>query len=221
MPISPADFSAIFKEGARYQWPSGDILRIELREAGKLQLPTGYLVARDNSTSVIEPSDVTQAFVDRVSSGGYPVVLAIANFEKPVYGARPRVAAAKVVISQAVTVSWEPALRPSQKVADLAPDSFYGFPVDSGQGCYLDVSLLPFLQAAQRDETQLDIARDEVMENCHAELTDPQTGGNVLLFDCGMGDGLYPTWTGRAADGSITCFATDLELLSHSSGSLP
>ncbi|GAA1700568.1 hypothetical protein GCM10009733_112190 [Nonomuraea maheshkhaliensis] len=220
MPIPPADSSTIFKEGTRYQWPNGDILRIELREAGALQLPTGNLVARDNSIGGLDPEDDTQAFAVKVMSGSYPVVLAIVNWEKSPH-ARQRVAAAKVMISQVEATSWEMALRPGQRIADLAPDSVYGFPVDSGQGCYLDASLLSFLQASQRDEVQLDAARDEVMENCHAELIDPKTGGNIILFDCGMGDGLYPTWIGRSAAGEIVCFATDLELLSHSLGTLP
>lgn len=113
------------------------------------------------------------------------------------------------------------ALRPGQRMADLADDAFFGFAVDSGQGCYLDLSTLPFLQRLQRDESELDAARDRVMQDCRAELMDPQTGANIVLFDCGMGDGSYPTWIGRSASGEIACFATDLELLSHSSGRLP
>jgi hypothetical protein len=218
VPILPADFDAIFVEGARFQWPSGDTLRIELRDAGRLQLSTGRLVVRDNSISVADPSDETQAFQYAVKAGSYSVLLAIADFEASVYGARPRAAAAKVVIASDEVTSWEMALRPGQRMADLAADAFFGFAVDSGQGCYLDLSTLPFLQSLQREESDLDAARDRVMNDCHAELVDPQTGANVVLFDCGMGDGLYPTWIGRSASGEIACFATDLELLSHSLG---
>lgn len=219
MPIPPADFDAIFTEGARFQWPSGDTLRIELCETAKLLLPTGRLVARDNSMCISESEDETQAFAHTVKEGGYAVVLAIARFETPSYGARPRAAAAKVVISSAEVVSWELALRPGQRMADLADDAFFGFAVDSGQGCFLDHATLPYLRKLQSNE--LDAARDRVMENCHAEVIDTRTGANIVLFDCGMGDGFYPTWIGLAAGGEIACFATDLELLSHSSGRLP
>ncbi|MFC5822329.1 DUF4241 domain-containing protein [Nonomuraea insulae] len=98
MPIPPADFDAIFTEGARFPWPSGDTLRVELREAAEL-LPTGRLVARDNGMGISGPEDETQAFAHTVKEGGYAVVLAIARFETASYGARPRAAAAKVVIS--------------------------------------------------------------------------------------------------------------------------
>ncbi|NUW45767.1 DUF4241 domain-containing protein [Nonomuraea rhodomycinica] len=221
MPISPADFDAIFTEGARFPWPSGHTLRIELREVAKLELPTGRLVARDNGIRVADPFDETQAFAHSVKNGSYTVVLAIAEPEARSYGARPRAAAAKVVISAEEVASWEIALRPGQRMADLADDAFFGFAVDSGQGCFLDLSTLPFLRRLQRDETELDAARDRVMRDCHAELMDPQAGTNIVLFDCGMGDGAYPTWLGRGVSGEIVCFATDLELLSHSSGRPP
>ncbi|WP_371825815.1 DUF4241 domain-containing protein [Nonomuraea turcica] len=57
-----------------------------------------------------------------------------------------------------------------------------------------------------------------VCQRSDAELIDPRTGANIVFFDCGMGDGFCPTWIGRSANGEIACFATDLELLSHSSG---
>jgi hypothetical protein len=41
---------------------------------------------------------------------------------------------------------------------------------------------------------------------------------NAVLFNCGLGDGTYPTWIGRTAAGDPACFIADLELLSHSSG---
>lgn len=70
MPIPPADFDAIFTEGARFPWPSGDTLRVELREAAELQLPTGRLVARDNSMGISGPEDETQVRSSSVVTGG-------------------------------------------------------------------------------------------------------------------------------------------------------
>ena len=45
--------------------------------------------------------------------------------------------------------------------------------------------------------------------------TDESTGLNVLFFDCGMGDGAYPTCIGRTVLGDVACFVADLELLDH------
>ncbi|MEU8797363.1 DUF4241 domain-containing protein [Spirillospora sp. NPDC048819] len=41
---------------------------------------------------------------------------------------------------------------------------------------------------------------------------------NVIVFRCGMGDGTYPIWIGRARNGEVVCFVADLELLQHSLG---
>jgi hypothetical protein len=49
-------------------------------------------------------------------------------------------------------------------------------------------------------------------------VVDRGLGLNAVLFNCGMGDGDYPTWIGRTAAGDPACFIADLELLSHSLG---
>jgi Protein of unknown function (DUF4241) len=45
-------------------------------------------------------------------------------------------------------------------------------------------------------------------------LTDPSRNEApvVVAFSTGGGDGSYPTWIGRTAQGDITCFATDFML---------
>jgi len=43
---------------------------------------------------------------------------------------------------------------------------------------------------------------------------------NVVMFDCGLGDGGYATWIGRTAAGVPACFVVDLLLLSDSFGPL-
>jgi len=41
---------------------------------------------------------------------------------------------------------------------------------------------------------------------------------NIVMFKCGMGDGAYPVWAGRAISQDPVCFVADLELLQHSFG---
>ncbi|MER5324689.1 DUF4241 domain-containing protein [Streptosporangium roseum] len=111
-----------------------------------------------NSIRVTDPSDETQASARSVKADSRTVVLVIAGFETRSCGARPRAAAAKVVIPAEDVASWEMALRPGPRMADLADDAFFGFAVDSGQEGYPDHSTLPFLQRLQRDESELDHA---------------------------------------------------------------
>ncbi len=185
---------------------------------GRLILPSGRLVARDNSVWVMDAKDNEEAFSESVEPGSYLVELAIVHFESTEPGVRPRAAAARVVILDEPVSTWEMALRPGQRLESLGNEEYFGFSVDSGQGCYLDMMTLPFLERLQDSAVQLEESRDEVLEKCYAEIVDPETGSNIILFDCGMGDGSYPTWIGRTDTGRIACFTTDLELLSHSSG---
>lgn len=55
----------------------------------------------------------------------------------------------------------------------------------------------------------------------HAPVTDPESGANLIAFHSGWGDGSYPVWIGRSADGQVACFVADMLLLSdgrHSPG---
>ena len=45
------------------------------------------------------------------------------------------------------------------------------------------------------------------------ELSEPGSGANLIAFDGGWGEGSYPTWIGRAANGDVACFVADMLLL--------
>jgi hypothetical protein len=56
---------------------------------------------------------------------------------------------------------------------------------------------------------------DELRRKAWANLVvDPIAELNVVMFDCGLGDGCYATWVGRTAAGALACFVADLLLLS-------
>ncbi len=44
-------------------------------------------------------------------------------------------------------------------------------------------------------------------------LTDPSSRATLVAFPSGWGDGAYPTWVGRAADGQSAAFVTDLNVV--------
>ncbi|TMR99783.1 hypothetical protein [Nonomuraea basaltis] len=61
------------------------------------------------NTGKIQAGEAGVGLINRVQC---LVMLAIADFETHSYGARPRAAAARVVISSEEVTSWEMALRP-------------------------------------------------------------------------------------------------------------
>ncbi|WP_326600728.1 DUF4241 domain-containing protein [Streptomyces sp. NBC_01803] len=40
-------------------------------------------------------------------------------------------------------------------------------------------------------------------------------GGQPDRYPSGYGDGCYPVWIGRDAQGEVTCFVADMLVLSH------
>ena len=46
-------------------------------------------------------------------------------------------------------------------------------------------------------------------------MTDPESGANLIAFQSGWGDGSYPVWIGRSADGEVACFVADMLLLTN------
>ncbi|GII56930.1 hypothetical protein Pth03_53190 [Planotetraspora thailandica] len=217
MTLPPPNCELMFRPGMRYGWPNRDPVDIFVADVGAVNLATGRLVVRDNDWWVPDSGHDVEAFTEEIPAGRYRMVLSLVGFDERGVGLRG--AAAKVVIREEPAVSWEMALRPGQDPSKLGEGEFFGFGVDSGQGRFLDVTALPLLRRFQDDaRDEWEGVRDDVMRDGWAEVTDAESGLNVILFDCGMGDGAYPTWIGRSADGEVVCFISDLELLSHSLG---
>ena len=172
---------------------------IEVMDAGTLRMPTGRLVAKDPAWI----DDRDQPFTITVPPGEYPVRLSVARFaDDPEHR---RVAAARLVIRDEPAQSWEMALLPGQDPRTLADTEFYGFGVDERMGCFYDAS-------ATVAFARLDCGN--VLGNAiTAPMSDLESGTNLIAYESGWGDGVYPTWIGRAANGEVTCFIADMLLM--------
>jgi hypothetical protein len=218
----PARLAWLFGSGTRLtydltrglQGPESDEgirqVTVEVVNAGTLRMPSGRVVAKYPSWSrPVEPFTVS------VPPGEYPVLVSVARFaDEP---AHRRVAAAKLVIRDepaetCSTETWEMALTPGQDPRLLGNGQFYGFGVDSGTGCFCDDS-------ASADFAKL-IRHDILAGAITGSITDPRSGTNLIGYESGWGDGSYPTWIGRAADGSVTCFVSDMLLMPAASPQL-
>lgn len=172
---------------------------IEVMDAGTLRMPSGRLVAKDPAWI----DDRDQPFTVTVPPGEYPVRLSVVRFaDNPRH---ERVAAAKLVVRDEPARSWEMALLPGEDPRALTDTAFYGFGVDAGMGCFYDAS-------ATAAFARLD--RGNVLGGAiTAPMSDLESGTNLIAYRSGWGDGAYPTWIGRAADGDVVCFVADMLLM--------
>jgi len=201
VPLRPKDMVEMFTAGTRFALSNDrGLVEVELQDAGKLRMPSGRLVASD------------PAFLDAGSGhftvtappGEHRVELAVIRFvDEP---AHERVAAAKLVVADVPVAGWEVAVWPEQNALFLGDGEFYGYGVDSGTGCFADADALP-------DEVDDDLMERFAEVDPHVDITPDGADGNIIAFATGWGDGSYPTWIGRAADGALVCFVTDMLVL--------
>jgi hypothetical protein len=162
-------------------------------------MPSGRLVAKDPAW--IDAND--QPFTVTVPPGEYPVRLSVVRFvDNPEH---ERVAAAKLAIRDNPAESWEMAVLPGQDPRLLGDREFYGFGVDAGMACFYDASTAAAFARLNRDN----VLGDAIT----APISDLESGTNLITYHSGWGDGSYPTWIGRAADGDVVCFVADMLLL--------
>ncbi|WP_319464109.1 DUF4241 domain-containing protein [Micromonospora sp. RTP1Z1] len=172
-------------------------------------MPTGAVIAADPGTlgSRDEPYTVM------VPAGDHPVLIAGMWWESEGWN---ETTAAMLRILDKPTASWELAVRPGQDIRLLGDDEFYGFGVDTGMGAFLDASGRDALAAAYEHRQQSDAWDDDK----ETETADPATGTNLIAYPSGRGDGSYPVWIGRTADGEVTCLVADMLVL-HDMKPLP
>lgn len=82
-----------------------------------------------------------------------------------------------------------------------------------------------FLDASGRDEFERLIGEweeesDQEVDLLSSEVRAPETGTNLIAYQSGLGDGSYPVWIGRDADGEVTLFMADMLIL-HDADALP
>ncbi len=175
---------------------------------GDLTLTSGAIVAIDGFVQYL-----AQAFVRHVTPGRYPVILTTADSQP---GSR-RVAFARVQFRPGVPAAWEMATLPGQELSKLASDEVFGYPVDSGTGAFMDMDVA---RAFERDpdtfgdglqrEFDASLQRHELWASL---VVDPRSGGNVVIFASGFGDGVYASYWGLDQNGQVLSLVTDFGVL--------
>jgi hypothetical protein len=213
MPMTARDYSWLFTPGSTFtEDETGTVGVIHIADGGELWLPTGHIVACDPFLCLGHGE--AEPFTVAVAPGRYRVEAAVATLtqpdEPPSDEPHLRVAAARLVIRDEPTATWELALQPGQDLAELDEGEFYGYGVDAGTGAFYDAGVDGSFPDCEGDEGPLWDAFDNTSWSPGPHLiTAPDTGHNLVAFTSGWGDGAYPTWIGRTAAGEVTCFVTD------------
>jgi hypothetical protein len=204
-------FSEFFREGRVVQTFS-DEGTIRLRSLGEIILPTGRVVACDALAADSNDTPFTTA----LKPGSYPVTAVLLEIKGVQW-----VAAAAVGKWDDTALQWELALRPKQDPGSLKPGEIFGYPVDSGTGCFMDAAALAALMRGyDTDKTffekRLAPAPDNQVPdwNWANIVIEDQTGANMVLFSSGAGDGIYPTFLGINGEGNAVSMLTDFRISS-------
>lgn len=191
---------------------------VESFEAGTLTLTSGKLVVSDPLLTAEMP-----AFTQGFPSGSFTVNI---HREKESHC----IAYTEIVFGHEAITLWELALKSGENLSQLKGEEIFGFPVESGMGCCMD---LETQQALNRLEVELhQLKGDDFMglyeEFFHAHFFDergaidqfaflrPQEdfAGNLLAFETGYGEGFYASYIGYSATGEPQKLVTEfIELM--------
>lgn len=211
-----------------FQWFRGPYLSRKLcdfnlhfrtENLGNLQLSTGKIIASDPLTFFDE-----KPFSIQMEKGNYDVILSIAKIVENYDGTKfnyEKVAFAMLKFNENRPVRWKLALREKDDISNLTEGKIFGYGVDSGTGCFMDVETQKILNELYFDE-ELDfhnIFCREMDKNHSVWLNYDFEGlpkNNVIAFSSGWGDGCYASYFGFDENNQTACLITDFNVVKDS-----
>jgi len=216
-PNTHTNFLAAFEPNQVYESLTEGRITSDVVHAGDLVLPSGRIIACDPGW--LWCKDVAP-FTRTVPPGRYPVLLSVVDYWT--------IACAMVKFCSESPVRWEMALRPSEDLAELRRNEFFGYGVDAGMGCFVDAHVverrsdeelqglveraceqkfqLQGWLAAQDVVTQLTYPSQQIMDQSGFNLTlDPDTDTFNLTLDPDTGGNAIAFSSGYG-DGSYASY---------------
>ncbi|MEU9237839.1 DUF4241 domain-containing protein [Streptomyces subrutilus] len=206
-PAQPGPLGALFRPGTRLS--DGyhlEMTVVEPRQTGTLCVPSGLL-------AVSEPDDLRgegPALTVPVPPGthaleeGLVQVVYDCEWSK---GRTTRTAttAVRLRVGESPAASWEMGLGRDDDPRLLVEDEVFGFDTDGATGCFADAGAWASLQ--ELSERHLVRGEPGVGEDIRDSMyllrtRDAVSGGELVAFAT-TGDGTYPVWVGRSADGDV------------------
>lgn len=178
---------------------------LETFDAGKIHLPTGQLVACDPLIT----KDM-KSFTMPFPTGDFTVLV---HKERESHC----IAYVEIIFEKDEIATWQLAVTAGQDPAELQKHEVYGYPVDSGMGCFMDVETQDRLNHLENrlfhrkgadfmgiyEEFFHDHFFDEngAIDQYAFLKPDDDRPGNIFAFETGYGDGFYATYIAFGTEG--------------------
>ncbi len=186
---------------------------LESFEVGKIYLPSGKLVACDPViTSDMNP------FTTKFPKGDFSVLL---HKERE----SNCVAYAEIIFSSAEVEDWKLAVTEGQHVKDLTEGEVFGYPVESGMGCFMDADTQNALNdLEQRLYQSKGVDFMGIYEEFFHEYFFDENGaidqfaflkpsekhpGTIFAFETGYGEGFYASYIAYDKNGAPVKIVTE------------
>lgn len=186
-------------------------VEFELREVGRLKVPSGRIVVCD---PLVDPR--AEAVDRTVAPGAYPVVVSIAHLE----GGDQRIAGALLHFSDERVVEWHLAVPGAAVPLVEEEPELVGLPVDSGTAGFLSLEAAAAMMERLEAESSFSDRIVEALGRTYRdtrEWADVEVGGepalNAVIFSSGFGDGVYLSVWGLDADGRPVYLIADFGLV--------
>ncbi|WP_027376156.1 DUF4241 domain-containing protein [Kaistella palustris] len=186
---------------------------IETFDAGLINLPTGRLVACDPLIT----NDMKE-FRINFPQGEFPVLV---HREKD----SNCVAYVEIIFSDSEVSDWKLATTHDQNTEDLQDEEIFGYPVESGMGCFMDVETQECLNHLEKklfhskgaefmgiyEEFFHEYFFDEngAIDQYAFLKPDAEKEGNIFAFETGYGEGFYASYIGFAKDNQPVKIVTE------------
>ncbi|MBU8882631.1 hypothetical protein CBW16_07795 [Flavobacteriaceae bacterium JJC] len=186
---------------------------IETFDAGKIMLTTGRLVACDPLIT----NDMKD-FKINFPQGEFPVL---------VHKERESncIAYVEIVFSNSQVSEWKMATTEGQNIEDLKGEEIFGYPVESGMGCFMDVETQDCLNHLEnklfhRKGGEFMGIYEEFFHNHFFDENgaidqfaflkpDDEKSGNIFAFETGYGEGFYASYIGFGNDNQPVKIVTE------------
>ena len=210
--------SGAFVEGETFESRFFGNGAIQVNTVAQLQVSSGRIVACDPLV-FFDSKPFTQA----VPNGVFPVDLSTTRFEHEGGVSHP-ILFARVRFEDTAPVRWELAVTLGQDPTTLGPNEYFGYPVDTGTGSFMDAEAAKGILKIFEDEVwsrNYEIS-ERLLEKMRATNAQPgwqwaetsldEVPGNLIVFTSGIGDGYYPSYFGFDKDGRVVQLITDFRL---------